>query len=150
MTKKAKTFFIISTVFTVLAVIAAIFFTASATNALTTELSQNPETDNLGSALGLIFVILVLIVYWVIVSAVLGILSIVFSSLSIKFTKKSEIVAAEIERLANGDDYLEDGAEKTVKKRNVLRILSVAELIVSIICAFSPFIFLMITNIING
>lgn len=136
MTKKGKVFFIIASVLTVLAVLASVLFTVWATDTLYFELSRQPEENRAASAIGLIFVIIIIIAYWLIAEAVLGTLSIIFSALSIKFT-------APMPALTEGQEIA------PIKKTNAFRIISIVELVLAILSTASPFIYLGITNFIN-
>ena len=136
MTKKGKVFFIIASVLTALAVLASVLFTVWATDTLYFELSRQPEESRAASAIGLIFVIIIIIAYWLIAEAVLGTLSIIFSALSIKFT-------APMPALTEGQEIA------PIKKINAFRIISIVELVLAILSTASPFIYLGITNFIN-
>ena len=87
MTKKGKIIFIIANVLTVIAIVAAVLFTIATYGVLHTEMQNQSTEEQFASAIGLVFVILGVLVYWFIGAAITGIPSIVLSSISIKYTK---------------------------------------------------------------
>ena len=140
MTKKTKIFFILSTVFTILAFTCAVVFSIWATDTLYFEIQNQPEEQKACAAFALIFVILIILIYWFLSEAVLGVLSIVFSSLSLKYT--NGIYALN----AAGVDEDESSALKNAKKLKTMRTISIVELAVAIFSTLSPIIYTIIVN----